>query len=146
MNGYLTLILTGHVPYQRAAGREPEGEDLLHETIADALTPTLNVLFDLRERGLRPAIALAYSPVLIEQLDDSVVQKHCVVWMERRLARLEEQAARWGREGEAHRSYLARFYLDWGGGILNSFVDRYNRNLVTALRDLCADGTAEPLA
>ena len=37
MNGYLALILTGHVPYLRAAGREPEGEDLLHMTIADAL-------------------------------------------------------------------------------------------------------------
>ena len=37
MNGYLALILTGHVPYLRAAGREPEGEDLLHTTIADAL-------------------------------------------------------------------------------------------------------------
>ena len=31
MNGYLALILTGHVPYLRAAGREPEGEDSLHE-------------------------------------------------------------------------------------------------------------------
>src|SRR3954466_14487509 len=119
MNGYLALILTGHVPYLRAAGREPEGEDLLHETIADALVPTLNVLFDLRERGVRPAVALAYSPVLIEQLGDSVVQKHFVIWMERRIAGLEAEAARWEYEGEAHRSYLARFYIDWCGGILH---------------------------
>jgi 1,4-alpha-glucan branching enzyme len=68
MNGYLALILTGHVPYLRTAGREPEGEDLLHTTIADALVPTLNALFDLRELGLRPVVALAYSPVLLEQL------------------------------------------------------------------------------
>src|SRR5437867_965350 len=68
MNGYLALILTGHVPYLRAAGREPDGEDLLHMTIADALVPTLNALFDLRELGLRPVVALAYSPVLLEQL------------------------------------------------------------------------------
>ena len=146
MNGYLALILTGHVPYLRAAGREPEGEDSLHEAIADALVPTLNALFDLRELGLRPAIALAYSPVLIEQLGDSVVQKHFVVWMESRLARLEDDLAQWEREGEAHHSYLARFYLDWGRGILDSFVRRYSRNLVAALRDLCADGIAEPLA
>jgi 1,4-alpha-glucan branching enzyme len=146
MNGYLALILTGHVPYLRAAGREPEGEDLLHETIADALVPTLNALFDLREQGLRPTVALAYSPVLLEQLGDRVVQKHFVVWMERRLARLEQAATAWEAEGEAHNAYLARFYLEWGRGILESFIGRYSRNLIGALRELCADGTAEPLA
>jgi 1,4-alpha-glucan branching enzyme len=146
MNGYLALILTGHVPYVRSAGREPTGEDLLHETIADAIIPTLNALFDLREIGVRLAVALAYSPILLEQLADSVVQKHFVVWMERRLARLLDEAGRWEREGEPHRSYLARFYLDWGRSILDSFVDRYGRNLVAAMRDLCADGTAEPLS
>jgi 1,4-alpha-glucan branching enzyme len=146
MNGYLALILTGHVPYLRAAGREPEGEDLLHMTIADALVPTLNALFDLRELGLRPVVALAYSPVLLEQLADSVVQKHFVVWIERRLARLEQDAARWDAEGQAHNAYLARFYLEWGRGILESFIGRYSRNLTAALRELCTNGTAEPLA
>src|SRR3954454_25124286 len=146
MNGYLALILTGHVPYLRAAGREPEGEDLLHMTIADALVPTLNALFDLRELGLRPVVALAYSPVLLEQLADSVVQKHFVVWMEGYLARLEQDAARWDAEGQAHNAYLARFYLEWGRGILESFIGRYSRNLTAALRELCANGTAEPLA
>ena len=33
MKGYLGLILTGHVPYLRTAGRDPDGEDALHETI-----------------------------------------------------------------------------------------------------------------
>ncbi len=146
MNGYLALILTGHVPYLRAAGREPAGEDLLHETIAEALVPTLNALFDLREIGIRPTVALAYSPVLLDQLGDSVVQKHFVVWMERRLARVAEEAARWEREGEPHRGYLARFYHDWGRGILESFVERYGRNLVAAMRELCAEGAAEPLS
>lgn len=146
MNGYLTLILTGHVPYLRAAGREPAGEDLLHETIADALVPTLNALYDLRELGVRPHVGLAYSPVLIEQLADNVVQKHFFVWMERRLAQLDAAVAGWEREGEPHRAYLARFYLEWGRGILESFTGRYNRNLVAALRDLCADGLAEPLS
>lgn len=146
MNGYLTLILTGHVPYLRAAGREPEGEDRLHETIADAIVPTLNALYDLRELGLRPYVGLAYSPVLIEQLADNVVQKHFFVWMNRRIERLAEAVAQWEREGEPHRSYLGRFYLEWSRGILDSFTDRYNRNLVAALRELCVEGLAEPLS
>jgi 1,4-alpha-glucan branching enzyme len=146
MKGYLGLILTGHVPYLRAAGRDPHGEDALHETIAQSIVPMLNVLFDLRERGLRPSLALAYSPILIEQLSDNVVQKHFVVWMEQWLARIKRNLARWEAAGEAHHSYLARFYLDWGQGALRSFVERFGRNLVAALRELCDDGILEPLA
>ena len=75
-----------------------------------------------------------------------MVQKHFVVWMERHLAHLEQDAARWDAEGQAHNAYLARFYLEWGRGILESFIGRYSRNLTAALRELCANGTAEPLA
>jgi len=146
MNNYLGLILTGHVPYLRVAGRDPNGEEALHETIAQAIVPTLNVLFDLRELGLRPSLALAYSPVLLEQLGDNVVQKHFVIWMEQRLAGIQRDLARWEAEGEAHRLYLARFYLDWNAGVLRSFVERYGRNLVAALRELCSDGILEPLS
>ena len=146
MNGYLGLILCCHVPYLRSAGREPNGEEALHETIAQAIIPTLNTLFDLRDTGLRPRIGLAYSPVLLEQLNDNVVQKHFVVWMERWLARVEQHFAHWQADGEAHYAYLARFYLDWAEGVLRSFVGRYSRNPVAALRELCADGVIEPLA
>ncbi|HEX5690864.1 MAG TPA: DUF1957 domain-containing protein, partial [Roseiflexaceae bacterium] len=146
MNGYLSLILCCHVPYLRAAGREPHGEDALHETIAQAIVPTLNTLFDLREMGSRPSLGLAYSPILLEQLSDNVVQKHFVVWMERWIGRVEQQLRQWQAEGDAHGEYLARFYLDWAEGVLRSFVGRYSRNLVAALRELCADGSIEPLA
>ena len=146
MKGYLGLILTGHVPYLRAAGRDPDGEDALHETIAQSIVPTLNTLFDLREQGLRTNLALAYSPVLIEQLDDNVVQKHFVVWLERRLARIQQRLIDWEAAGEAHHAYLARFHLDWGQGVLRSFIERFGRNLVGALRELCEAGILEPLA
>jgi 1,4-alpha-glucan branching enzyme len=145
MHGYLSLILTGHVPYLRAAGREPAGEDRLHELIAHAIVPTLNALYDARELGAKLSVALAYAPVLLEQLADNVVQKHFVVWMERWLEARSAELTRWDQGEQRHLAYLARFYLDWGQGILHSFVQRFGRNPVAALRELCADGTAEPL-
>ncbi|HNP88999.1 MAG: DUF1957 domain-containing protein [Chloroflexi bacterium SZAS-1] len=146
MNGYLAIILTGHVPYRRAAGREPTGEDQLHEAIVQSIIPILNALYDLRELGIRPYVGLAYSPLLLEQLADNVVQKHCFVWMERRLEQITVAMNQWQQSGEQHRAYLARFYLEWGYGLLKSFQGRYNRNLVAALRELCAEGVAEPLS
>lgn len=143
--GGLALVLTGHMPYLRAAGRRPDGEDPLHEMIAFSVIPALNVLYELHERGMRPYVSLAYSPVLLEQLADIVVQKHFVVWMEQWLARCEAALRRWQRQRQRHQAYLARFYLDWGQGILRSFTERYGRNLVAALRELCVDGTIEPL-
>ncbi|MCS6938329.1 MAG: DUF1957 domain-containing protein [Roseiflexaceae bacterium] len=143
--GGLALVLTGHMPYLRAAGRRPDGEDPLHEMIAFSIIPVLNVLYDLHERGMRPYVSLAYSPVLLEQLADIVVQKHFIVWMERWLARCEAALRRWQRQRQRHQAYLARFYLDWGQGVLRSFTERYGRNLVAAMRELCAQGVVEPL-
>lgn len=145
MAGGLALVLAGHMPYLRAAGRRPDGEDPLHEMIAFSIIPVLNVLYDLHERGMRPYVSLAYSPILLEQLADIVVQKHFIVWMERWLARCEAALRRWQRQRQRHHAYLARFYLDWGQGILRSFTERYGRNLVAAMRELCAVGTVEPL-
>lgn len=144
-HGYLGIILTAHVPYLRAAGRHPQGEDALHETIAGAIIPVLNALFDLSDAGAGVPVAFGYSPVLLEQLSDNVVQKHFVLWMEEWLEARADALARWERQGAAHNSYLGRFYLDWGRGVLRSFVERYGRNPTAALRELCARG-AEPLA
>lgn len=145
MDSFLSIILTAHVPYLRTVGRHPRGEDALHETIAFALIPTINVLTDLRETGMQVPIGLAISPILLEQLADRIVQKHFLSWMEEWLEVRTESLARWERQGGAHASYLARFYVDWGRGIVRSFTERYNRDLPAAVRSLCA-GLAEPLS
>lgn len=144
MHGYIAPILTAHVPYLRAAGREPEGEDALHETIAYALIPLVNVLSDLYEHGVRFQIGLAWSPILLEQLADRVVQKHFVVWMERWLREREQRAQQ--AAADDHGQYLASFDIEWGQGILRSFTERYGRNLITPLRELCQQRVLEPLA
>lgn len=145
MTGYLSLILTAHVPYVRTVERQPIGEELLHETIAYSLVPLVNILHDLHELGIQPQIALAFSPILLEQLSDSIVQKHFMLWMEQWLDQLANELRRCEQKRDDHRTYLAHFYLDWGQGILHSFDQRYGRNLVTALYNLCDAGVIEPI-
>jgi 1,4-alpha-glucan branching enzyme len=145
MAGFLSIILTAHVPYLRAFSRHPYGEDALHETIAFSLIPVLNTLSDLRESGSEAPIGLAFSPILLEQLSDHIVQKHFVGWMENWLEQRVNARVRWERQNDQHATYLAQFYVDYGRNILTSFSERYNRNLPAALRSLCS-GLTEPLA
>jgi 1,4-alpha-glucan branching enzyme len=145
MDGYLSLIITAHMPYLRAFSRHPHGEEALHELSAFGIIPTLNTLFDLRESGMEVPIGLAISPILVEQLADNIVQKHFATWMDGWIEQRADDLARWERQRTDHAAYLARFYLDWGRGILASFNERYHRNLAAALRSL-SSGLAEPLA
>jgi 1,4-alpha-glucan branching enzyme len=143
---YVSFLITAHVPYVRRAGRAPTGEDELHRATALALVPLLNLLNDLRQAHGDPCIALACSPLLLEQLSDPVVQKHFVLWMEQWLVERATELKRQEEVGDAHPAYLSRFYLDWGRGILQQVEDRYARNLALALRELVTAEIVEPLS
>ncbi len=142
---FISFLIIAHAPYLRRAGRQPIGEDPLHELISQSLIPLLDLLSDFQRSGLKPQIAMACSPLLIEQLADPVVQKHFILWMEERLERRTEELHRFEREHDAHSSYLARFYLEWSRQKLQNFTSRYNRNLVQRLRDLVNAQMVEPL-
>lgn len=143
---HVAFLIIAHVPYVRRAGRQPTGEDMLHELTAGALIPLLGLLSDLQGTGLGPRVAMACSPLLIEQLADPVAQKHFVIWMEGQIARREAELRGFEDEGNRHSSYLARFYLEWSRQALRSFEERFDRNLVKRLRDLVTAHVVEPLA
>ncbi|MEI6776086.1 MAG: 1,4-alpha-glucan branching protein domain-containing protein [Chloroflexales bacterium] len=143
---FVSFLIIAHAPYLRRAGRQPAGEEPLHEMIAQGLIPLLDLLGDLQLTGLGPRIAMACSPLLIEQLADPVVQKHFLLWMEERLARRSENLRHFELEENHHDSYLARFYLEWSRQALHSFTHRYNRNLAQRLRELTTARVIEPLA
>ncbi|MBC8162231.1 MAG: DUF1957 domain-containing protein [Roseiflexaceae bacterium] len=143
--GNVALILHAHHPYVRAAGRSYAGEESLHALIASSLIPTLGALHDLHEQGATPRVGLAWSPMLLEQLADPVVQKHFSFWLDDWLARLDQTGALLSHEHESARAYLIRYYREWGQGIRHSFDQRFGRNLVGALRVLCEAGVVEPI-
>lgn len=143
---YISFLILAHAPYLRRSGRQPAGEEPLHELIAQGLIPLLDALGDLHTTGLSPRVAMACSPLLVEQLADPVVQKHFLLWMDERLARRSQDLRRFEAEDSPHSSYLARFYLEWSRQALRSFANRYNRNLAQRLRELIVARVIEPLA
>ncbi|MBU6333322.1 MAG: DUF1957 domain-containing protein [Chloroflexi bacterium] len=144
MSVALALVLTCHVPFVRTPGRDIVGEEALHETIAWTLIPTIELLDELATMGVDAPVTLAWSPVLLEQLADAVVQKHFTLWLDQ-----WEQAARLAHAragGDRHLAYLSRYTADWAQTTRMTFERRFGRDLVGALRQLCVGQTVELLA
>lgn len=138
--GNVALVLNAHFPYVRRAGRWPHGEESLHKVIAESYVPLLTMLHDLR--SVTPggaALTLAISPILLEQLADPVITKHFTVWLSELRERATADLALFEAHDQGHGVYLARFYIDWIDSIEHAVVERFGRNLASALRSLVRD-------
>jgi 1,4-alpha-glucan branching enzyme len=127
-------VLNAHFPYVRHAGRWPHGEEALHAVIAESYVPLLAMLLDhQRMHGALP-LTVSISPVLLEQLADPHVMRDVDGWITGWHARVAADLQRFNAAGDGHNSYLARFYGDWIDGIAHTFRDRFDSNLLAALR------------
>jgi 1,4-alpha-glucan branching enzyme len=140
LSGNVALVLNAHFPYVRRAGRWPHGEEALHEVIAESYVPLLTMLHDLRTTTSGGApLTLAISPILLEQLADPVITKHFTVWLGELRERADADLTRFESQSDGHGAYLARFYIDWIDSIEHAVVERFSRNLATAIRSLARD-------
>jgi 1,4-alpha-glucan branching enzyme len=62
------LVLHGHLPWVLSHGRWPHGEDWLFEAAAETWLPLLRVFDTCAAEGIRPAVTLGLTPILLEQL------------------------------------------------------------------------------
>jgi 1,4-alpha-glucan branching enzyme len=96
----------------------------------------LNALYVLLDEGIAPKLTLTLTPVLIEQLADSDVRANFETYLREKVEASGKDIPRFEAEGHAHFAYLASFYRDWYQGILDSFTEKYKRDLVAAFKDL----------
>ncbi len=141
--GAFTFVLHSHLPYCRNAGRWPHGEEWLHEAASETYIPLINALYDLKQDGCAFKLTLGITPVLVEQLADPLVIEHFVEFVEDKIHRAKADVSRFDRAGEGHLLYLARFYLDYYQSILNSFNERFGRDIVSAFKALQDEGYVE---
>lgn len=143
--GYFTFVLHSHMPYVRQAGRWPFGEETLHEVMAETYTPLLDALYDLKEQGVEPKLTLGLTPILLEQLADPLVNEHFEMYLSEKtqLARLD--VARHTAAVRSDLLALAQFYVHWYGKIHESYVQRFDRDLVGAFRRLRVAGNLDVL-
>jgi len=142
-SGAFTFVLHSHLPYCRMAGRWPHGEEWLHEAASETYLPLLNGLYDLKEEGVPFHITIGITPVLAEQLADSLVLEHFTLFLEDKIAAAEKDILRFQKEGDQHAEYLASFYRDWYRHTLETFLKRFQGSIIGAFRALQDDGLVE---
>ncbi len=141
--GAFTFVLHSHLPYCRMAGRWPHGEEWLHEAASETYLPLLNALYDLKEGGYPIKLTIGLTPVLAEQLADPLVLDHFELFLEEKIGAAEGDVARFQRVGESHLEYLAAFFRGWYRNILDTFRNRFGRDVVGAFKKLQDEGYLE---
>ena len=141
--GAFTFVLHSHLPYCRMAGRWPHGEEWLHEAASETYLPLLNALYDLKEGGYPIKLTIGLTPVLAEQLADPLVLDHFELYLEQNIEAAQGDIERFQKADESHLEHLATFYRDWYGNILDTFRDRFGRDIVGAFKKLQDEGYLE---
>lgn len=131
--GSFVFMLHSHLPYYRKAGMWPFGEENVFECVAETYIPILNMIGNLHQDGLQAKLTIGITPVLAEQLADEHMKQGFEKWIEQRIEKAKEDEARYAQRGESpdpERLRLARFYSDWYSKILDSFRNRWNRDII----------------
>ena len=140
--GSLSVVILLHVPYVRRSGVLPYGEYQLYEAMADAFVPLFDTVAALAEEDLHPRFTFAVSPVLAEQLTDGLLRTGFEEYVLRRMRPVEEDST----ATDSALASAARLQLAQDNGLLESWVDRHQRDLMYTVRQLERDGLVETIS
>ncbi len=141
--GYFSLILHAHLPFVRHP-EYPEflEEDWLYEAITEVYLPLIFIFQSLHEAGVKPRLAMNVSPPLCEMLADELLQTRYTAHLENLLELARKELERTKTESHEFQD-VARMYVDNLSSSLHLWNDRYDRNLINALRELQDEGVIE---
>lgn len=131
--GSFVFMLHSHLPYYRKAGMWPFGEENLYECMAETYIPILNIIGDLYDEGIKAKLTIGITPILAEQLNDEHLKNGFVKYLDSRIEAVSEDLTRYPNDSVAHSQhlkYLAKYYFDWYTHIKDSFLNRYNRDVI----------------
>ena len=136
--GSFVFMLHSHLPYYRMAGMWPFGEENLYECMSETYVPLLNAISELyEEEGIKAKLTVGITPILAEQLNDYHLQEGFVEYLDTRIAAVAKDLDRYPDpkvEHSQHLKYLAKYYYDWFNHIKDCFVNKYNKDLISAFK------------
>jgi len=141
--GAFTFVLHSHIPYVRQAGRWPHGEEWIHEAAVETYIPLLDQLIKAKDRGIRHALTIGLTPILVEQLADKDIRRNLVIYLDEKIKAAEEDIPRFQRSGDSQLEFLAGFYRDFFQHQKNLFVDSFHGDIIPVFRSLQNDDVIE---
>lgn len=136
-SGNYVLILHTHLPWVLNHGTWPHGVDWLTEAVAECYIPLLNVFNDLLDKGIKPNVSLDISPVLCEQASHPDFKKVFIDYCDSMIAAAkqdEKDFKNW--DYDPHHIYLTQFWQNWYEERKNDFINKYDHNVIAALKEL----------
>ncbi len=121
----------------------PHGEEWVHEAIAETYVPLLNSLYDLRDESVNFRLTVSVTPILAEQLADPLIIQHFLTYAEERSAWAAADITRFDEAREPEMKALAIHFHHWYSRVLTTFRDRFNGDILGALRILQDEGLIE---
>lgn len=142
------LVLHAHLPYVRAHGMWPFGEETLYEAMAETYLPLLRALERLHQEGVEARFTLGITPILAEQLADARIKEGFRAYAQDRLGRAQGDYLRYaGTELERSARHQVAFWeltLDHfhhlGGDLLQAFRRAQERGQVELLTSSATHG------
>ncbi|MFW9819394.1 MAG: 1,4-alpha-glucan branching protein domain-containing protein [Candidatus Thorarchaeota archaeon] len=139
--GYFGLILHGHIPWCKKSGTWPAGEEWLMEALNETYIPFLNIIRELKEKGLKTAITVNITPILAEQLADEYMKQRFTEYMENLISRTKNDIKRF--EYHRERKHIAEYYLRNFEHVLNCYYHNYYRDILGTFKWLQDEGMIE---
>ncbi len=140
-SGYFGLVLHGHIPWCKKSGTWPAGEEWLMEAMNETYIPILNVLRELKKRGVKTAITINITPILAEQLADEYMKQRFTEYMEDLISRAKNDIKRF--ENHKERKGIAEYHLRNFKYILDTFYHNYYRDILGSFKWLQDEGMIE---
>ncbi|MCX5692258.1 MAG: DUF1957 domain-containing protein [Candidatus Omnitrophica bacterium] len=143
--GYLCLVLHAHLPFVR----HPEEENFLeenwlYEAITETYIPLIQVFEKLVEDHVDFRVTMSLTPTLASMLQDELLQNRYTRHINKLIELAEKEVQRTGYDPKFHG--LALMYYGKFAEARDIFVDKYNKDLVSAFKKFQDLGYLEILA
>ncbi len=115
----------------------PFGEESVYECMAETYIPLLNIIDELDKEGIKANLTIGITPVLAEQLADKHLNQGFLKFVEDRLQAAKSDEKRFGGRNDDKSAQLlqqAKFYTRWFSSIKKDYLERWNGDIIGALR------------
>jgi 1,4-alpha-glucan branching enzyme len=143
-SGDFVLVLHTHLPWVLHHGNWPHGVDWLSEAVAECYIPLFNVFNDLLDDGIKSRVTLDISPVLCEQAEHPDFKEIFINYCDEKIAWAEKDHKQFTEMGyDPHHIYLAQYWGEWYAARKKDFIERYDKSMIGAMRQLQDKGAIE---